>query len=202
MKIKKFADNESWLSYRVGKVGGTRLGEIIDKTGKGKLKKGFWELIAERVATMPTGENVMDRGHRLEEEAIKRFEKETGKKVDSSLIVCISDEDENVYYSPDGVIGKTESVEVKCLNSASHIEALITGKIPNEYEFQKLQPFIVNPKLNTLYFCFYDPRIPNKDFFFYPVKRKDLLEDIKTYKAEQLRIIKEVEKITLDIVGF
>jgi len=200
MKILKFEDKTEWMSARSGKITGTRLKDIISK--RGGTKKAFWELIAERVALPADGENVMDRGIRLEEEAMEHFEKETGKKVDKSLVLCVSEENENIAYSPDGLIGKTESIEVKCLNSASHIEALITNEVPSEYYFQTLQPFIVNPKLNTLYFIFYDPRIPAKPFFFFTLKREDFKEDIKLYLQEQLDVLKKVESIVLTLTNF
>jgi len=154
------------------------------------------------VALPSDGENVMDRGIRLEEEALKRFEKEISRKVDSSLVLWISEDDENIAVSPDGMIGKTEAVEIKCLNSATHIEAWLTQKIPKEHYFQIIQYFIVNLKLKTLYFVFYDPRIPAKDFFYFTIKRKEVEADVKKYKALQLEAIKEIEKITLELTNF
>lgn len=201
MKIISFQDKEEWMKSRVGKITGSRLKDLINKRGTAP-KKGFYELIAERVATRPDDESPMDRGARLEEEGMARFEKETGKKVDSSLVLWVSDENENIAISPDGFMGKLEAVEVKCLNSANHIEAWLTQKIPSEFDFQVLQYFIVNPKLKTLFFVFYDPRIPSKDFFYFEINRKDKEEDIKLYLSEQLRIIAEVEKITLELTGF
>ena len=47
--------------------------------------RGYYELIAN-ASHSPDGENVMDRGKRLEDEAIERFAKETGKKV--NMILC------------------------------------------------------------------------------------------------------------------
>jgi predicted phage-related endonuclease len=201
MKTLKFKTEEAWLAARVGKITGSRLKDLINKRGTGN-KKGFYELIAERVALPADGENPMDRGHRLEKEAIERFSKETGKKVDGSLIMWVSKEDDSIAISPDGIIGKTQAIEIKCLNSASHIEALLTGELPTEYYFQSLQYFIVNPKLKKLYFAFYDPRIPHKDFFYFTIDRKDREADAETYLREQLNIIASVEKIVLELTGF
>jgi hypothetical protein len=50
----------------------------------------------------------MDRGKRLEDEAIERFAKETGKKVNTDLVLWMRDDDENIAVSPDGSIGKTK----------------------------------------------------------------------------------------------
>ena len=137
----------------------------------------------------------MDRGKRLEVEAIERFEKETGKKVNKDLVLWMREDNEDIAVSPDGFIGETEAVECKCLNSASHIEAFLTKTIPSEYEYQVLQYFIVNDKLETLYFVFFDPRMP-KDFFYYEVKREDVAEKITEYlemEKEALKKIKDIE---------
>lgn len=193
MKTLKFKDEESWLEARKGKITGSRLGGLFSKRDKKPLKP-YYELIAERVAIPADGENVMDRGHRLEDEAMELFEKQTGKKVDKSLVLWARDENENIAISPDGVIGETEAVEVKCLNSASHIEAWLTKEIPSEYEYQVLQYFIVNDKLEKLYFCFYDPRMP-KDFFYFEVSRDQVKEKIAEYLALQQTALAEFEDI-------
>ena len=196
MKTLKFETKEEWLNFKLGKIGGTRVKDLIVKRGTGK-KKGYYELIAERIAIQPDEENPMDRGTRLEEEAVKRFEKETGKKVDASLLVWQSEEDKNIILSPDGVISDTEAVEIKCLNSASHIEAWLTQEIPSEYQDQALQYFVVNPKLEKLYFCFYDDRIPAKDFFFIEIGRDE--EKVKEYLAYEKSVMEEINRIVTEL---
>ena len=191
MKTKTFTDEQDWLDARRGRITGTRLKDLIVKRGTGK-KKGFYEIIAERIAIPATEESAMDRGKRIEDEAIERFIKETGKEVNNDLILWHRDDDENIAVSPDGQIGETEAVEVKCLSSASHIEAWLTKEIPSEYEYQVLQYFIVNDKLETLYFVFYDPRMP-KDFFFYEVKRDQVKVD--EYLELERRVLEEIADI-------
>lgn len=151
-----------------------------------KRKIGSYQLIADRLGIPADEEKPIDRGHRLEKEAIAEFVKMTGKKVDDSLVMWTRDENDNIAYSPDGsVIGEEATVEIKCLGSARHIEALITNEIPSEFEFQKLQSFIVNDKQETLYFCFYDPRLIAKPFIFFTVTRAEVAEAIETYRAYQ-----------------
>lgn len=194
MKILSFNDEQSWLEARRCKITGSRLKDIITLKGTGK-KKGYYELIAERLALPSNGENPMDRGHRLEVEALERFEKESGKKVDGSLQLWVRDDDDSIALSPDGVIGETEAVEVKCLASSSHIEALLTNEVPKEYDFQVLQYFIVNEKLETLYFVMYDPRLSVKDFFYFTLKRDVLQAQIDTYLEYQRKTLEEVNEI-------
>ena len=192
MKITRYESKPEWLAGRISKITGTKLKDIVVLRGTGK-KIGFYSLIAERLGIPADDESAMDRGVRLESEAIEVFMKETGKKVDTSLVICSRDDNESIAFSPDGLIGKTECVEVKCLSSARHIEALLTQEIPSEYEFQALQPFIVNDALKTLYFVFYDPRLLAKPFFYLTVNRADLEEKIVQFLEYQVNILKEVD---------
>lgn len=178
---------------------------------QGELEKklGFYELIAQRLSVKEDdfdgfvpNETPMDRGTRLQKKALERFTEITEKKVNDKLVLWTRDDNESIAISPDGVISETEAVETKCLASSRHLQTYFTNSIPDEYEFQKLQYFIVNDKLQTLYFCFYDPRIPVKDFFFIKVERKDIESDIQNYLAYQLRELAEVDKIVADLSGF
>jgi len=201
MKIQLYQSKEEWMFARRGKITGSRLKDIVVKRGTGK-KKGYYELIAERLAIEPDTEDVMARGNRLEPEAMERFIKETGKKVDTSLVIWSRDDNESIAISPDGFIGKTEAVEVKCLSSASHIEAWLTQEIPSEYEMQVYQYFIVNDNLETLYLTFYDPRIPCKDFFFLTINRKDIQEQVDEYLEYQKTTLAEIDQIVNTLTEF
>jgi len=185
-----------WLAYRKGKISGTMLGELYSKRGTRKL--GFYELIAENIAIEPDEENRMERGLRLEEEAIEVFEKKTGLKVER-VGVCVHDKYPNIINSPDGLIKKgskyTQAIEIKCLSSARHLQAAIEDKVPVEYEAQMLQYFIVNPDLKELFFVFYDPRIEAVQMHIVIVKREDLGELPEKYLQFQLDQLEEVKQI-------
>jgi len=194
MKVNKFVDKESWLLARRGKITGSKLGDILAKKN-GDKKIGFYELVAERLATEPDGEYPMERGLRLESEALERFAKESKKKVVNDLVIWSREDNDSIAISPDGVIGKTEAVEVKCLSSAKHIQAWLIQEIPDDYEWQVLQYFIVNDSLKTLHFVFYDPRIPAKDFFVIEVSRKGVEEKIEEYLEYQKKTLMEIDHI-------
>lgn len=197
MEVTSYENREDWLAGRRGKITGSRLKDIVVKRGTGK-KIGFYELIAERLGIPADGENAMDRGTRLEAEAMETFEKETGKKLDTSLVIWSREDNKNIAISPDAVVEgskNTEAVEAKCLSSARHIEALLTQKIPDEYEFQKLQYFIVNEELETLYFAFYDPRLLAKPFFTIEVSREEVQKEVDEYLEYEKNVLEEVKEI-------
>lgn len=195
MQTLKFDSKQEWLDARRGKITGSRLKDIVVKRGTGK-KIDYYELIAERLGIPADDESAMDRGTRLEGEAVERFCKETKKQVDTSLVIWTRDDNESIAISPDGFIGETEAVEAKCLSSARHIEAFLTQEIPDEYKMQALQYFIVNDSLTILYFIFYDPRLIAKDFFYIEMKRtEEVQKEVDEYLAYQRNVIKEIDEI-------
>lgn len=211
MKTLTFGSKTEWLAARHGRITGSRLKDIVVKRGTGK-KIGFFEVIAELLMTNESDglpETPMERGIRLEPEAMAAFEEHTGREVDKSLVLWVRDDDEGIAVSPDGFIGDTEAVECKCLSSARHIEAYVNrfiwGKpdfesVPDEYQMQVVQYFIVNESLKTLYMVFFDPRVTQKEYFFLTVGREAVEQEIAGYLEYQRSSLKEiaeiVEKIT------
>jgi len=199
MKTYKFKDENEWLDARRGKITGTKAKGILPKSRGAGRRVEFYNLIAERVAVPADLENVMDRGKRLEEQAIEEFEKKTKKKIDNSLVIWQREDFPEIALSPDGFTsdGK-EAVEVKCLASGRHIEAWLTEKIPTEYESQVIQYFVVNDKLETLHFVFYDPRMP-KPIFWIDIDREDLEDKIEEYFEAEKSAIEEIKKIEKEL---
>lgn len=198
MKTVKFKTDEDWLQARKGKITGSTLKDIIVKRGTTK-KDGYYKLIADRLSVETETEDPMERGHRLEPEAVARFTEETGIKVNTDLVMWQRDDNEHIALSPDGFIDKEQAVEVKCLASHKHVKAYLEQKIPKEYEEQAIQYFIVNDDLWILYFCFYDPRLPSLDFFYLTLKREDYAVQIDEYLSAQKEFLQEIEEIVNDI---
>lgn len=198
MKIVNLPQNtQEWLEFRRGKISGTILSDIYAKRGGRKI--GFYQVIAERIGLDPDDENRMDRGLRLEDEAIQMFEAKSRLKVER-VGLCVSDFNENVINSPDGLLknkdGKyTGAVEVKCLSPARHLQAVIENKIPGEFEAQKIQYFVVNDDLEELFFVFYDPRIPSVMYHVIRVTRDEVKDQIEFFRNYQIETIKEIEEI-------
>lgn len=203
MRVVEIDQNtDDWLELRKGKITGSKLKDIVVKRGTGK-KVGFYQLIADKLALSPDNELAMDRGHRLEDEAIEKFEELTGKIVNKKAGMWFSEENEDIAVSPDGAIENdgeyTEAVEVKCLASARHLQAIIEDEIPDEYELQVLQYFIVNQELKRLYFVFYDPRVIAKPLHVVEIAREDYEQKIEFYKDYQLTTLKEVDELVAEL---
>lgn len=187
---------EAWYHIRKGKITGTTLKSIMG-TPKAR-KEALYEIIAERltVGVEMEYENPMDRGIRLEADAISLFEFETGKKVERTGY-CEDDENSLIGYSPDGIIAETddtEDIEVKCPGGKNHVKIWLTNEVPEEYHWQMVQGFITNPKLQKRYFVSYNPDIPAHSLHIIEVKREDMEEWIKGARVAQELFIKEVEE--------
>jgi predicted phage-related endonuclease len=189
--------SDEWLEFRRGKIGGTALGDIVVKRGTGE-KQGFYQLIADRLTIKPADdEDPMDRGHRLEDEAIEAFEAQSGKKFNKAPGVWVSDFSDQIYISPDASSKDLkEACEVKHLASWKQVYATLEDKIPSEYDFQVLQYFIVNENLQTLYFIMRDDRLVEQfQLKVFTIHRKDLAEDIQKYTQYEIDKIKKIEEI-------
>jgi len=202
MKILQANQNtDQWIDDRRGKITGSKLKDIIVKRGT-ERKIGFYQLLADRLAQTENGEpeDAMDRGHRLEDEALVLFGKKIKKKIEQ-VGLCVSDENPNIALSPDGLIKKgekyTEAVEVKCLSSARHLQAYFEPKVPSEFNEQVYQYFIVNPDLEKLYFVFYDPRITVKPLHHKIIKREEIEDEIQFAKDYQIQTLQEVGELLL-----
>lgn len=188
-----------WHHIRKGKITGTTLKGIM---GTPKARKtALYEILAERltVGVEEDYENAMERGLRLESDAVAMFELETDKKVELTGF-CEDDTNPFIANSPDGLIGENEAIEVKCMGGINHIKMWLENKVPDEYEWQVVQYFIVNEKLEKLYFVGYNPDIPVHTLHIIEVKREEIEEKIKSAKVAQEVFLGEVENILKDLI--
>lgn len=190
--------SDEWHHLRKGKMRGTMLKSIMG-TPKAR-QEALYELIAERLTIgVDDGENPMERGIRLEEDAISTFELETGLTVERIGLVE-NDENANIAYSPDGLIGDEEDVEVKCQGGKNHVKMWLTNKIPDDYEWQVVQAFVVNPKLKKRYFVGYNPDISIHPIHIIEVTREEIAVQIETARRSQEVFLQEVEAILSTLI--
>ena len=190
--------SSEWMSFREGKITGTKLGKIYAKSrhidtfyDTDKPLLGFYEILAERLAVGTGDEGDEDgfgssreRGKDLEGEAIERAEEELGLRFQRGG-VWQSSKDENHITSPDGFTKDLETaVEIKCLSSARHLMAILTNQPPKDYFAEYINYFLVNEKLKKLFVCLYDPRFIPKQLQFksWELKREDLSFEIARFE--------------------
>lgn len=209
MKIIEVEQGSSeWLSFREGKRTGTSIGKLFAKSRKTgemydteKPLVTLYQKVAERLAE-GTGdddglESSRERGKELEQEAIDCAE----EKLNLKLIrggVWQADDDENHIESPDAYTKDLKTaVEIKCLSSARHIQAIVEDLPPQEYLAEYYNYFLVNEKLEKLYVFLYDPRfmIEGLTWHAFEIKREDI-----AYEIERMRDVDEFAEHTINAI--
>lgn len=164
-------------------------------------KQGFYELIAEYLSLDRDDENRMDRGTRLEP-AVREWFAKTYKRTVEEVGMCMSDVDDRIYNSPDGIIRKsprskkfTEALEIKCLAPSRHLQAVIEKRVPEEYWSQMMQYFVVNEDLEKLWWVFHDPGIVTIPYYVLEITRESLgdwPQRLLEFQVAQLKRIDEI----------
>ena len=176
---------DEWFKARLGKVTASRIADVIGKTksGYGAARKNYMaQLLCERLTG--TREEVyinaaMQRGTDLEAKARATYMLLTGELVEEVGFVkhpIIS----MAGASPDGLINDDGLIEIKCPNTATHLEFLRTKKPKSEYILQ-MQWQIACTGRSWCDFVSYDDRLPEK-FAFYSIRLKrddDLIKEIE-----------------------
>ena len=93
--------------------------------------------------------------------------------------------------SPDGLIGDDGLVEIKCPNTATMIDTLLTGKVPQKYYIQMQMQMACTQRAWCDYVVF-DSRMPAKaQLFFKQIVRDDVF--IAEMEAEIINFLAEVD---------
>ena len=189
---------EEWKQARLGKVTASRVADLIakTKTGWGASRKNYAaELVAERLTDTPADSYTnaaMQRGLDTEPQARAAyafFHDVTVTEVGFVLHPKIS----LSGASPDGLVGDDGMVEIKCPNTATHIDTLLSKAVPKKYVTQMQWQMACAERAWVDYVSF-DPRMPEDlRLFVSRVKRDGKtiagLEDAVTL------FLKEVEDI-------
>lgn len=187
-----------WHQLRLGKITGSRLKKMMAKDNLALID----ELIAEEECGLPDDDDFiteeMQRGLDLEPLAVQEYCNITGYDVDHPCLLQSSDWS-ILCQSPDGYIGTTGAIEVKCPKTKNHIKYIRMGKIPNEYKEQVWSYFLVNTTLEWLDFVSYDPRLVKKPIWILRINRSDIQEDLDMAAAELEKFIVKLEKYKLNI---
>lgn len=217
VKVSQTKDREAWLEMRRGVIGSSKVKGIAPPKRGNSTPQGVFELLAEKLAISKDGEPERERGLRLEDEALlltaKKFELDFN--LDAGMWLT---DDGKLAVSPDaaentGILAPTYAGEAKCLDSKNHLQAIyndvVGKKFPNyspldslkvstsDYTHQAIQYFVVNPKLETLYFTFYDDRIALDNLMHYVIviKRDDVNEFIDGQEAYERNALKQVDEM-------
>jgi putative phage-type endonuclease len=153
-----------WHAERLGKATASKIADIIARTKTGPSAQRInyaAQLIAERLTGTPTetfSSAAMSWGTEKEPEAREAYEYQAGVFVEQVGFVphpriAMSG------ASPDGLVGADGLLEIKCPNTATHLETLTGQAIPAKYQTQMLWQMACTGRA-WCDFASFDPRMP------------------------------------------
>ena len=188
---------DEWFASRLGKATASRIADIIakTKTGPSASRENYAvQLVLERI-TQSKGESysnaAMQWGTETEPLARQAYELKRGLFVDEVGFIdhpTIA----NSGASPDGLVGTDGLVEIKCPNSATHMETLVTRKIPQKYIPQMTWQMACTGR-NWCDFVSFDPRFPEHLQIFIERIEYDPTY-VRMLELEVTQFLDEVEK--------
>jgi len=132
---------EEWFAARCGKVTASRVADIIakTKTGASASRENYLaQLVCERMTSKPAesySNSAMQWG--ADQEPFARAAYEALKDVlVEEMGFAVHPTIEGAGASPDGLVGLFGLVEIKCPNTATHIQTLLDQKVPEKYNVQ------------------------------------------------------------------
>lgn len=184
-----------WFAIRCGKATASRIADVVARTRSGySASRANYE--AELIAERLTGQTAsgytnaaMQWGIDTEPEARAAYEFRHDCEVEE-VGFLIHPRISESGASPDGLVSDDGMVEIKCPNTATHIDALLGGPIPAKYLTQ-MQWQMACAERQWCDFVSYDPRLPEAmRLHVERVNRDD--EEIRRLEAEVKMFLEDV----------
>lgn len=191
--IELIQGSPEWLEARAGSLGASQVADAIakTKTGWGASRANVMAtLITERLTGKPAEtytNSAMQWGTQTEPDARAAYE--FMRDVDVQLVGIVKHPTIiGTHASPDGLVGDTGLIEIKCPSSATHLETLLSESIPGKYITQMQWQMCVTGRLWCDYVSF-DPRMSaNMQIWIHRVHRDNkMIAELDEQVREFLR---------------
>lgn len=189
---------EAWFERRIGKLTASRMADVLatTKSGPSASRKNYLaQLVAERL-TGTRQESFTNAAIEwgVENEPLARAEYEILTDYSVEQVSFVDHPDiEWCGASPDGLVLDSGLVEIKCPNTATHIEYLLAGKPPAKYVPQMLLQLACTGR-KWCDFVSYDPRMPDEHRLFV-VRFEPKRDEILAVEQAAIEFLAEVEQV-------
>jgi putative phage-type endonuclease len=188
--------SDAWFAARLGNVTASRVADVIAKTKSGyaaSRENYMAQLLCERM-TNTVAESytnaAMQWGTETEPLARAAYESYADVLVDEVGYIA-HPTIERAGASPDGLVGVFGLLEIKCPNSATHIDTLISEQVPTKYITQMQWQMSCTGR-TWADFVSFDPRLPSGLQMF--VKRVEFdAEYVAMLKEEVIKFLAELD---------
>ena len=133
--------SEEWRQLKLGKVGASRVADIVARTKSGysaSRENYLTELLLERITGFPADRfqsDAMRYGTEMEPLARAAYSFDFDVEVEQ-IAFATHPSIEMAGASPDGLVGKLGLVEIKVPQPATHLDTLLSEKVPEKYIIQ------------------------------------------------------------------
>lgn len=186
-----------WFAQRLGRVTASRVADVMAKvkSGESASRANYRaELVAERLTgKVAEGFNNSSMKWGTECEPIARacYEVETGVMV-KEVGMIHHPRIAMTGASPDGLVGDDGLVEIKCPETKTHIDTILSGQAPSKYQLQMLWQMACTGR-RWVDFVSFDPRMPaDMQLFIKRIERDD--DRIEEVEAEVVKFLAEVDE--------
>lgn len=194
-----------WLQMRIGCVTGSRVAHVMAKLkrkdGEAQCRQDYKTQIACEILTGRAAENYVSTAMEwgIENEIFARGVYEVEVGAIDQVGFAVHPQIGRFGASPDGLVGADGLVEFKCPNTATHIDYIIQGVIPPEYQWQMLAEMACSER-QWCDFVSYDPRLPKRlQMFVRRLERDDAR--IAEMEAEVVKFLAEVDELIAKLNG-
>jgi putative phage-type endonuclease len=188
--------SEEWFTIRIGKVTASRVADVIakTKTGYSASRDNYMaQLVCERL-TGQKGESFSNAAmqHGTETEPLARAAYEALQDVLVDEVGFVPHPTiEMAGASPDGMVGEDGLIEIKCPNTATHIDTLLSESVPSKY-FTQMQFQLSCTGRKYCDFVSFDNRLPSElQLFVKRVPRDEVF--IRLIEAEIVQFLAELD---------
>ena len=160
--------SDEWWEARLGFVTASNFHKVLNKKTGRKLY--MRKVAAERLTDLPEDSyknDTMAKGSETEQEARRFYEIANDCQVEQVGFVM---RDEDVGGSPDGLLDKDGLIEIKCPLSSTHLEIILSGKMPSLH-IPQVQGLLWITNRKWCDFVSYDPRVVSQPMFCVRVER-------------------------------
>jgi putative phage-type endonuclease len=187
---------DEWFAARIGKVTASRVADVIakTKTGYSTSRDNYMaQLICERL-TGQKGESFTNAAMQwgTETEPLARISYEVAQNVLVDQVGFVSHPKILMAgASPDGLVGDNGLLEIKCPNTATHIDTLLSETVPGKYNTQ-MQFQMACTDREWCDFVSFDNRLPTElQLFVKRVPRDNVF--IRLIEGEIVQFIAELD---------
>ena len=190
--------SQEWLALRAGKVTASKAADVMSSITTAGYRNYLADLVVERLTGNKTESftnAAMQWGVDQEPLARAEYEVKTGNFVDQIAFV---DHPTIVNFgcSPDGLVGDDGLIEIKCPNTATHIDYVMQDKVPTKY-IPQIQCQLAVTGRKWCDFVSFDPRLPDGlQILIVRLERDD-----KYIEKLEARVVKFLDEVNSAVNG-